>query len=188
MGFWPPMPPGMLPPGRPGRPGSAREQEQAAYEQQGEREVAEQVQEHRGAVLGVGVRGEVDVLLAELGEELGGGARQLHAHALHTVAQLGDSLDDGDRAVLVQVNLLDAAHVQVLLLMKQKRERAVRGAFGCAVSHFPRTEEKKRAKINLDSLGQNRARVFESRRACSQTASVSSLTVVDGRRRTRKRE
>ena len=60
------------------------------------------------------MRGEVDVLLAELGKELGGGARQLHAHALHAVAQLGGhSLDDGDRTVLVQVNLLDLSLIHI---------------------------------------------------------------------------
>ena len=62
------------------------------------------------------MRGEVDVLLAELGEELRRGARELHAHALDAVAELwGDRLDDRDRAILVEVDLLDAAHVEVLL-------------------------------------------------------------------------
>lgn len=66
----------------------------------------EQVQEDRAAVLGVGVRGKVDGLVAEALQQLLAGARQLHAHALHAVAQLGaDRLDNRNRAVLVQVHL-----------------------------------------------------------------------------------
>ena len=39
-------------------------------------------------------------------QQLGRGARQLHPHALHAVAQLGaDCLNDGDGAILVQVHL-----------------------------------------------------------------------------------
>lgn len=72
--------------------------------------LTQQVQEHGTAILGVGVRGEVDLLLAELGQQLGGGAGQLHAHALHAVAQLGGhGLHDGNGAVLVQVNLVGTA-------------------------------------------------------------------------------
>ena len=95
---------------------AAGQEEETTNEEEGEGEVAEEVEEHRGAVLGVGVRGKVDVLLAELGEELGGGAGELDADALDAVAELGgDSLDDGDGAVLVEVDLLDTAHVEVLL-------------------------------------------------------------------------
>mmetsp|Transcript_16699 Transcript_16699/g.40957 ORF Transcript_16699/g.40957 Transcript_16699/m.40957 type:complete len:488 (+) Transcript_16699:902-2365(+) len=94
---------------------AAGQQEQAADEQQREREVAEQVEEHLAAVLVVGVRGEVNVLGAELGQQLAAGAGELHAHALHAVAQLGRRrLDDRDGSVLVQVNLGHASHVEVL--------------------------------------------------------------------------
>merc|ERR1719353_2278820 len=108
----PPIPPG--PPGPPAPP-FRREQEEPAHEEEGERQVPQEVQRDRAAVLRGGVRGEVDVLLPEAREELLGGARQLHAHALHAVAQLGaHGLHDGDGAPLVEVHLLHAPHVEVL--------------------------------------------------------------------------
>ncbi len=48
----------------------------------------QQVEEDGTAVLGVAVCSKVDALLTELGEQLGRCARQLHAHALHAVAEL----------------------------------------------------------------------------------------------------
>ena len=66
----------------------------------------EQVEEDGAAVLGVGVRSEVDLLVAELAEQLGAGAGQLHPHTLDAVPELrADCLHDGNRAILVQVNL-----------------------------------------------------------------------------------
>merc|ERR1719420_2490555 len=42
-------------------------------------------------------------------------SREVHAHALHAVAQLGaHGLHDGDGAPLIEVHLLDAPHVEVL--------------------------------------------------------------------------
>jgi hypothetical protein len=71
----------------------------------------QQVEEDGAAVLGVGVRSEVDALLAEALQQLLAGAGQLHAHALHAVAQLrAHRLHDRDRAVLIQVHLHACMH------------------------------------------------------------------------------
>mmetsp|Transcript_18452 Transcript_18452/g.46683 ORF Transcript_18452/g.46683 Transcript_18452/m.46683 type:complete len:537 (-) Transcript_18452:109-1719(-) len=95
--------------------GTTGQQEQTADQQQREREVAQQVQEHSTTVLGVGVGSEVDLLLAELLQQLRAGARHLDTHALHAVAQLrGHSLNNGNGAILVQVHLLHTTHLQVL--------------------------------------------------------------------------
>ena len=65
-----------------------------------------QVEEHGAAVLGIAVRREVDLLVPELVEEVGGGAGKLDSHSLHPVAQLwAHGLHDGNGAVLVQVHL-----------------------------------------------------------------------------------
>ena len=99
----------------PGAAAAARQQEEPADEQQREREVAQQARDDGAAVLGLRVRREVDALGAELGEQLLRRARQLHADALDAVAELrARGLDDRDGAVLVEVDLLHAAEVEVL--------------------------------------------------------------------------
>jgi len=61
------------------------------------------------------VRSKVDLLLAEALQELGAGPRELHAHALDPVAELGGhGLYNRDGSVLVQIHLLHAVHVEVL--------------------------------------------------------------------------
>ena len=66
-------------------------------------------------------------LLAELGQKLLPGAGELHAHPLHSVAQLGrHGLHDRDRPVLVQVHLLHPAPGLVVVLLLD---------FRCADAH-----------------------------------------------------
>ena len=94
---------------------AASEQEQTPDEQERERQVAEQVQEHLSVVLRVRVRREINILFTELLEQLGRRSRKLHAHALHAVTKLRrNRLHDSDRALLVQINLLHPSHVEVL--------------------------------------------------------------------------
>mmetsp|Transcript_3731 Transcript_3731/g.6369 ORF Transcript_3731/g.6369 Transcript_3731/m.6369 type:complete len:396 (+) Transcript_3731:1324-2511(+) len=91
------------------------EEEEPADQQQRESKVAQEVQEDLATILLLAVSGEVDVLRAELLQQLRAGAGQLHAHALHAVPELGaHGLNHSDGAVLVQVYLLHAVHVQVL--------------------------------------------------------------------------
>mmetsp|Transcript_32806 Transcript_32806/g.97767 ORF Transcript_32806/g.97767 Transcript_32806/m.97767 type:complete len:317 (-) Transcript_32806:386-1336(-) len=93
---------------------AARQEEEATNQQQWESQVAKKVQEHSTTIFSVGVRSKVDLLLPELVQELWAGSRQLDPHTLHTVAQLRrDGLHNSNGAILIQVDLLDAAHVEV---------------------------------------------------------------------------
>jgi len=62
---------------------------------------------------------KINFLLTELLQQFGAGAGQLHADALDAVAQLGrHGLDDGDGAVVVQVDLR-YAHRSVIDVKKR---------------------------------------------------------------------
>merc|ERR1719353_2179965 len=94
---------------------SPREEEEPADEHEREGEVAQNREEDRGSVLLRGVGREVDLLLLERPEELGGGAWELDTDPLNSVPDLGgDRLDDGGRSVVVQVHLLDPVPLEVL--------------------------------------------------------------------------
>jgi hypothetical protein len=69
-------------------------------------QLTQQVEEDGTAILCVAVCCKVNLLLPELLQQLSRGAWQLHAYALHAVAQLWrDCLHNGNGAVLIQINL-----------------------------------------------------------------------------------
>jgi hypothetical protein len=96
--------------------------------------LTQQVEEHCAAVLSVGVRGKVNLLVPELVEQLRTGAGQLHAHTLHAVAQLrADCLHDRNRAILVQVHLLPIESTCISALISRQQSSHSCAALECTL-------------------------------------------------------
>ena len=98
---------------------------------------------HVHALLLLSVGSKVHVLLAELLKKLCRGARKLHANPLHAIPKLRrHGLHDSNRAILVEIDLLHAPHIQVL---EETRVRHTGGRhIGRIVSLGRRRSEQRR--------------------------------------------
>mmetsp|Transcript_2441 Transcript_2441/g.8243 ORF Transcript_2441/g.8243 Transcript_2441/m.8243 type:complete len:673 (+) Transcript_2441:1388-3406(+) len=130
------------------------QEEEPSDENEREGEVAEERKEDGGPVLLWSVRREVDLLLLKLPQELLRGTGELHANPLNSVSDLrGNGLDNGGRAVVVQVHLLDAVEVKVLkkpgVRHARGRDGLVVGGHGVLLHSLQRPESSRRPKGQL---------------------------------------
>merc|ERR1719324_1048183 len=130
------------------------QEEEPSDENEREGEVAEERKEDGGPVLLWSVRREVDLLLLQLPQELLRGAGELHANPLNSVSDLrGNGLDNGGRAVVVQVHLLHAVEVKVLkkpgVRHARGRDGLVVGGHGVLLHSLQRPESSRRPKGQL---------------------------------------